>query len=158
MYFPQVRWAGCAEDEDTWEPMSKIAPQLVAAFHTDNPATEHSAPQPTAPERSGPDPSTSLLPSAPEPSVPGVPPASPASPSKRGRNPQALSPSAKSPAAKSQALPAVEGDSNTQWCQRSWISRSGAFAQMHRETQRANTVCHAVRTVGCRYMCACVQK
>ena len=111
MYFPQVRWAGCAEDEDTWEPMSKIAPQLVAAFHTANPAPEHSAPQPTAPERSGPDPSTSLLPSAPEPSVPGVPPASPASPSKRGRNPQALSPSAKSPAAKSQALPAVEVDS-----------------------------------------------
>ena len=111
MYFPQVRWAGCAEDEDTWEPMSKIAPRLVAAFHAANSAPEHSASQPTAPERSGPDPSASLLPSAPEPSVPAVPPADPASPSKRGRNTQAFSPSAKSPAAKSQALSAGEVDS-----------------------------------------------
>ena len=72
----KVRWVGCAEDEDSWEPMSKIAPQLVSEFN--------SIAQPAQPE--GP-----------------TAPTSPAS-SKRPRNPQALSPSAKSPDANAAAF------------------------------------------------------
>ena len=41
----------------------------------------------------------------------------------------------------------------TQWCQRSWISRSGAFAQMHRETESEHCVpCCADRRMSI-YVC-----
>ena len=29
----KVRWAGCDEEEDTWEPKSAVASELVAAYH-----------------------------------------------------------------------------------------------------------------------------
>ena len=78
----KVRWAGCTEDDDSWEPMSKIAPGLVRAFHEGSNSTQ-SQTQPTATQ-----------------------PARAASPPKRTRDPQAMSPSAKSPDPKAQAVEA----------------------------------------------------
>ena len=49
----KVRWAGCSEAEDSWEPKSKIAPQLVAAFHTaeSQQLGPCAQPEPTSPKR-----------------------------------------------------------------------------------------------------------
>ena len=41
----KVRWQGFGEDEDSWEPKSKIAAELVAAFHTDDMELEPASPK-----------------------------------------------------------------------------------------------------------------
>ena len=66
----KVRWAGCSEAEDSWEPKSSIAQQLVQAFH------DAESQQPPAPPGSPKD--------SKRPRVPGA----------------ACSPSAQSPASK----------------------------------------------------------
>ena len=73
----KVRWVGCSEEEDSWEPKSKIAPQLVAEFIAAGGQGEGAAEAESEP----------------------VAPSSPGAEGKRERAP-AISPSAKSPAAK----------------------------------------------------------
>ena len=78
----KVRWAQCGEDEDTWEPMSKTAPQLVTTYHQ----------QPVAEVESNLQASSALS----ERDAPK----SPGAPNRIRPRESAISPSAKSPAAK----------------------------------------------------------
>ena len=90
----KVRWSGCTEDEDSWEPKSKIAPELVAAYEAACAAGAQQPKQPPQPaEPAEPGPAHELSP--------------PSSPSKRARQP-ASSPSAKSPNPKAQAVESAE--------------------------------------------------
>ena len=87
----KVRWAGCDEEEDTWEPKSAIASELVAAYHRDL--------QTASRTEVGSDTGMAAVESPPP------------SPSKRGRQPTAAtSPSAKSPAAKVAHVDELEPD------------------------------------------------
>ena len=57
----KVRWQGCGEEEDTWEPLSRIAPELISSYHA-----AHATP-PTSPDKRSRKEGSALSPSAASP-------------------------------------------------------------------------------------------